>query len=51
MSKTPRYLETPPDWTPEEQPTLPGSPAAIAHSVPKRFIYFLLVYLSPFRQA
>ena len=22
MSKTPRYLETPPDWTPEEQPTL-----------------------------
>ncbi|KHO16080.1 MFS transporter [Acinetobacter baumannii] len=42
MSKTPRYLETPPDWTPEEQPTLPGSPAAIAHSVPKRFIYFFI---------
>lgn len=28
MSKTPRYLETPPDWTPEEQPTLPGSPSS-----------------------
>ena len=42
MSKTPRYLETPPDWTPEEQPTLPGSPAAIAHSVPKRFLYFFI---------
>lgn len=51
MSKTPRYLETPPDWTPEEQPTLPGSPAAIAHSVPKRFLYFLLVCLSLFQQA
>ena len=42
MAKTPRYLETPPNWTTEEQPTLPGSPASIVHSVPKRFAYFFI---------
>lgn len=38
MDNSPRYLETPPD----ERPTLPGSPAAIAHAKPKRFAYFFI---------
>jgi len=42
MDKTPRFIETPPDWTPDERPTLPGSPAAIAHSRPKRFLYLFI---------
>lgn len=42
MDKTPRLLEPAPDWTPEERPTLPGSPAAIAHSTPKKLIYFFI---------
>ncbi|MFT4021977.1 MAG: MFS transporter [Acinetobacter sp.] len=42
MAKSPRYLETPPEWTPDEKPTLPGSPASIAHSIPKRFLYFFI---------
>ncbi|MCH7336219.1 MFS transporter [Acinetobacter sp. NIPH 2699] len=42
MDKTPRYLETPPDWSPDERPTLPGSPAAIAHSTTKRVAFFLI---------
>lgn len=42
MDKSPRYLETPPDWSTDERPTLPGSPAAIAHARPKRFAYFVI---------
>lgn len=42
MEKTPRLLEPAPDWTPEERPTLPGSPAAIAHPLPKKLIYFFI---------
>ncbi|OTG65608.1 MFS transporter [Acinetobacter silvestris] len=42
MEKTPRILEPIPDWTPEERPTLPGSPAFIAHSTQKRLIYFFI---------
>ncbi|MEN5173174.1 MFS transporter [Acinetobacter higginsii] len=42
MDKSPRYLETPPDWSADERPTLPGSPAAIAHARPKRFAYFFI---------
>ena len=42
MDKSPRLLEPAPDWTPEERPTLPGSPAAIAHSTPKKLIYFFI---------
>ncbi|ENU92573.1 MULTISPECIES: MFS transporter [Acinetobacter] len=42
MDKSPRYLETPPDWTAEERPALPGSPAAIAHTRPKRIAYFII---------
>lgn len=42
MDKTPRLLEPAPDWTPEERPTLPGSPAAIAHPMPKKFLYFFI---------
>ncbi|MFV5594213.1 MFS transporter [Acinetobacter junii] len=42
MDNSPRYLETPPDWSADERPTLPGSPAAIAHAKPKRFAYFFI---------
>lgn len=42
MEKTPRLLEPAPDWSNEERPTLPGSPAAIAHSTPKKFLYFFI---------
>ncbi|SCC70859.1 MFS transporter [Acinetobacter albensis] len=42
MAKEPRLLEPAPDWTPEEQPTLPGSPAVIAHSLRKKILYFLI---------
>ncbi|MCU4391691.1 MFS transporter [Acinetobacter courvalinii] len=42
MDTNPRYLETPPDWSADERPTLPGSPAAIAHARPKRFAYFVI---------
>ena len=42
MDKSPHYLETPPDWSADERPTLPGSPAAIAHARPKRFAYFVI---------
>jgi len=42
MDKSPRLLEPAPDWTPEERPTLPGSPAAIAHPTHKKLIYFFI---------
>ncbi len=42
MTQPPRLLEPAPNWTSEEKPTLPGSPAVIAHSTPKRFIYFFI---------
>lgn len=38
----PKYLEKPPDWTPEERPTLPGSPANIAHRRPIAVLYFIV---------
>ncbi|WP_343597561.1 MFS transporter [Acinetobacter sp.] len=42
MDKQPRYLEAPPDWTPDERPILPGSPPSIAHSRGKRYLYFII---------
>ncbi len=42
MDNSPRILEPTPDWTPEERPTLPGSPAAIAHSNQKRILYLVI---------
>lgn len=42
MDQQPRYLETPPDWTPEERPVLPGSPPSIAHSRGKRYLYLII---------
>ncbi|RKG42568.1 MULTISPECIES: MFS transporter [Acinetobacter] len=42
MSQPPRLLEPAPDWTAEEKPTLPGSPAAIAHPTYKRYLYFCI---------
>ena len=38
----PRYLEKPPDWTPQERPKLPGSPANLAHSRPIMVLYFVV---------
>lgn len=42
MAETPRYLETPPDWTDEERPVIPGSPPSIAHPTHKRYLYFII---------
>ena len=42
MAQPPRLLEPAPDWTAEEKPTLPGSPAAIAHPAYKRILYFVI---------
>lgn len=42
MDKQLRYLETPPDWTADERPVLPGSPPSIAHSSGKRYLYFFI---------
>ena len=42
MADQPRLLEPAPDWTAEEKPTLPGSPAAIAHPTYKRYLYFFI---------
>ncbi len=42
MTEPPRLLEPAPDWTADEKPTLPGSPAAISHPAYKRFLYFFI---------
>ncbi|MHA3104979.1 MFS transporter [Acinetobacter sp. ANC 3791] len=42
MDKQPRYLETPPDWTADERPVLPGSPPSIEHPRGKRYLYFFI---------
>lgn len=42
MAKEAHLLEPAPDWTDAEKPTLPGSPAVIAHSLPKRYLYFMI---------
>lgn len=42
MDKQPRLLEPTPDWTPEERPTLPGSPAVINHPNHKRVLYLII---------
>lgn len=39
---TPRYLEKPPNWTADERPSLPGSPANIKHSRPIALLYFVI---------
>ena len=40
--KSPRILETPPNWTEDEKPALPGSPPSIAHSRSKSIVYFVI---------
>jgi len=40
--KTPRLLEPAPNWSDAERPTLPGSPASIAHARSKRMQYFII---------
>lgn len=42
MSKVPRLLEPTPDWSDQERPTIPGSPASIAHAPFKRTLYFVI---------
>lgn len=42
MSNTPRLLEPAPDWSDQERPTIPGSPASIAHASSKRVLYFVI---------
>lgn len=42
MSQPPRLLETPPNWSDIERPTLPGSPGSIAHTPFKRTLYFII---------
>lgn len=42
MTQPPRLLEPAPNWTEAERPTLPGSPAVIAHSSTKRILYFCI---------
>ncbi|WP_218664918.1 MFS transporter [Acinetobacter sp. Colony158] len=42
MAESPRYLETPPDWTDDERPVLPGSPPSIEHPSHKRYLYFII---------
>lgn len=41
-NQQPRYLEKPPDWTEHERPIIPGSPPAIEHPTPKRYLYFII---------
>ncbi|WP_294034381.1 MFS transporter [uncultured Moraxella sp.] len=40
--QTPNYLEKPPNWTADERPALPGSPASIAHARPIAILYFII---------
>lgn len=42
MAKEPRLLEPAPDWTADERPSLPGSPAIIQHAQHKRVLYFVI---------
>lgn len=42
MATPPRLLEPAPDWTADEKPMLPGSPAAIDHPAYKRLLYFFI---------
>ncbi len=41
----PRYVVQPPAWEEHERPTMPGSPAKLAHSMPRRVAYFLVALL------
>ncbi|MBL8321346.1 MAG: MFS transporter, partial [Acinetobacter sp.] len=42
MAAPPRLLEPAPDWTADEKPMLPGSPAASDHPADKRLLYFFI---------
>lgn len=39
---SPKYIEHPPDWTDDEKPKLPGSPANLQHSRPIALLYFVV---------
>jgi len=41
----PDYIERPPNWTPEERPTIPGSAASLAHRPVIRLAYALVALL------
>lgn len=40
--QTPEYIEKPPNWTADERPALPGSPASITHARPIAILYFII---------
>lgn len=42
---TPSYIVPPPQWEEHERPSLPGSPAKLAHSARRRVAYFLVSIL------
>ncbi|MGB4468678.1 MAG: hypothetical protein WBI41_11620 [Azovibrio sp.] len=44
-SAAPRFVVAPPQWSAEEYPTLPGSPAKLKHSVRRRVAYCLVAIL------
>ncbi|MDM0078638.1 MFS transporter [Variovorax sp. J2P1-59] len=44
-SREPQVLEPPPRWEPHEKPSMPGSPATLAHSLPRRVAYALVAVL------
>jgi hypothetical protein len=46
MDKSPRYLETPPDWSADERPTLPARPQQ-SHTLNQNAspIFYWAVYL------
>ena len=37
-----RYIEEPPDWETHERPVLPGSPARLQHTLPRRLAYIMV---------
>ena len=37
-----RYVEQPPDWETHERPVLPGSPARLQHTLPRRIAYIMV---------
>ena len=41
----PSYIVPPPQWEEHERPSLPGSPAKLAHSARRRVAYFLVSIL------
>ena len=41
----PSYVVPPPEWEEHERPSMPGSPAKLAHSMPRRLAYLFVALL------